>query len=137
MPLRGADILALRKDPGLPRVLKGESKSRAVLVPAVVREAIDGLESDGGRPSAFDWSFIADHLWEAGEDDLAKFVEDCQTSATSDGHFEQMVFVLCGNDPAPRFAKASGASVSPIARRFVGVQAAKHADLVNAVYAAP
>ncbi len=132
-PLRGADIFALRRENRLPRVLKGESKSRAKMAPAVVQKAVDGLNANAGRPSPFDWSFIADYLWAIKEDDLARFVEDCQTSSTTDGHFEHLVFAFAGNNPGPALASIGGAPAT-IRRRCVGVEVDGHQGLVEQAY---
>jgi Cap4 SAVED domain len=63
MALRGDDFIGVRADAQQHlHFLKGESKSRAALSGATIKEARDALARDGGRPTATSLLFVADRL---------------------------------------------------------------------------
>lgn len=65
MALRGDDFIGVRIDAEEHlHFLKGESKSRAVLSRATIKEAREALVRDGGRPTAVSLLFVADRLME-------------------------------------------------------------------------
>jgi hypothetical protein len=79
-PMQGDDLVALSAD-GVPRLLKGEAKSRAALDRSTVEKADKALNDRDGRPKAETLGFLSMVLRERGADDWAErieaFLDDC------------------------------------------------------------
>lgn len=75
MAMRGDDVIAVRdSDDGQPlEIMKGETKSRAVLGAGVLTEARSSLDRDGGLPSPHALTFVATRLREMGQTGLANY----------------------------------------------------------------
>lgn len=101
MALRGDDFIGVRTaaDQHL-HFLKGESKSRAALAGATIREARDALERDGGRPTATSLLFVADRLMEQTDSRQVlgrRIRNEVATRATPSSHVGHMLFAVSGN----------------------------------------
>ncbi len=75
--MKGDDVLAFDFRGRKPRIIIGEAKFRGVPSKAAVEEIIKGLNSSyqGGLPASL--QFVADRLYESGQDELADQVENC------------------------------------------------------------
>lgn len=75
--MKGDDVLAFDFRGRRPRIIIGEAKFRGVPSKAAVEEIIKGLNSSyhGGLPASL--QFVADRLYESGQDVLADQVESC------------------------------------------------------------
>ena len=73
--MRGEDVIGINTTGTRVRFLKGESKSRANLPPAVIRQARKALNANGGSLSIHAMGFIETRLRESGNDTLANHFE--------------------------------------------------------------
>ncbi|MEL7982789.1 Hachiman antiphage defense system protein HamA [Vreelandella titanicae] len=75
--MKGDDVLAFDFRGRRPRIIIGEAKFRGVPSKAAVEEIIKGLNSSyhGGLPASL--QFVADRLYESGQNVLADQVESC------------------------------------------------------------
>lgn len=75
--MKGDDVLAFDFRGRKPRIIIGEAKFRGVPSKAAVEEIIKGLNSSyqGGLPASL--QFVADRLYESGQNELADQVENC------------------------------------------------------------
>lgn len=75
--MKGDDVLAFDFRGGRPRIIIGEAKFRGVPSKKAVEEIIKGLNSSyhGGLPASL--QFVADRLYESGQNALADQVESC------------------------------------------------------------
>ena len=131
--MRGNDVIAIRNFKKRWRLLKAESKSRAALSPAVVTQAIDGLNQHSGRPNPSSLAFIAHRLRELNRDAEAEVFEDLQSRTPKLDEVEQMVFTVSGNDPTTQLQQAH-AKGAPVTRHFVGCVIADHQSFINALF---
>ena len=101
MALRGDDFIGIRVDAeDHLHLLKGESKSRAVLGRATITEARAALSRDGGRPTATSLLFIADRLMDHADDRRAlgrKIRNEVATRAVPPGRIGHVLFAVSGN----------------------------------------
>jgi hypothetical protein len=74
--LRGEDLIGTERTPRDVRFLKGESKSRSNLTPAVVAEAREMLAANDGRPSQHALGYLMHRLFELQQDELAIIIEE-------------------------------------------------------------
>lgn len=77
--MKGDDVLAFDLDSDPVRIIVGESKFRATSSKAVVTEMIEGLvrSHKGGIPASL--QFVADRLFETGDEDTGTRVLECAT----------------------------------------------------------
>jgi hypothetical protein len=137
MAMRGDDVIGMIRDPatGRLRFLKAESKSRAALAAAVVAEAREGLEKDGGLPSPHALQFISDRLMEMEENELADAIDDALLKhGIPPNTVRHLLFTFSGNDPSGSLRASLQAYAGPIGQHGVGVRVAGHVDFVGAVY---
>ncbi|WP_055648496.1 Hachiman antiphage defense system protein HamA [Shewanella sp. Sh95] len=75
--MKGDDVLAFDFRGRKPRIIIGEAKFRGVPSKAAVEDIIKGLNSSyqGGLPASL--QFVADRLYESGQNNLADQVESC------------------------------------------------------------
>lgn len=103
MALRGDDFIGVRTAAdGQMHFLKGESKSRAALAGATIREARDALTRDGGRPTATSLLFIADRLMEHADARQVlgrRIRNEVAARAAPPARVAHMLFTLSGNAP--------------------------------------
>lgn len=139
MALRGDDVLGVARGPkNALRILKGESKSRAVLASGVVEEAGAALDRAGGRPTRHTVLFVADRLREMKEDDLALELERSVLASFSGVEVEHLIFVLCGNDPGQMLTTHLASSTAKKRRRHaIGVHLPDHAKAISSLFKDP
>lgn len=137
MAMRGDDIIGLIRDPVTSRLrfLKAESKSRAALAAAVVAEAREALEKDGGLPSPHALAFISDRLMEMEEEELANAIDDALLKhGIAPNTVRHLLFTFSGNDPSDHLRASLQAYAGPIGQNGVGVCVTGHVDFVANVY---
>lgn len=137
MAMRGDDVIGMRQDPqtGGLLFLKTEAKSRIALTAAVVVEAREGLDKDGGLPSPHALSFISDRLAEVGNDVLADAIIDAQLKHGIQAQsMQHLLFTLSGNNPEAQLRGSLQAYVGGIGQWSVGLRIEGHAAFVAAVY---
>jgi Cap4 SAVED domain len=134
MSMRGDDIIALRREPGQPRVLKGEVKSRVSLTPSVVGEACASLDESHGRPKPQTLGFIAHQLRLTGRDVEAEAVEDLMQANLGAKDIAHLVFTMSENAPDTRLARHAKATSKVRDRRLVGLRVTGHQDFIRAVF---
>ncbi|MBM1170628.1 Hachiman antiphage defense system protein HamA [Microvirga arabica] len=137
MAMRGDDVIGITKDQVTDRLrfLKAEAKSRAMLGGGVVAQARDGLDKDGGLPSAHALSFISSRLQELGEHALADAIIDAQLKigiAVQDTR--HLLFTFSGNAPDAYLTAALQTYTGPIAQWSVGLRVDGHTGFVGAIY---
>ncbi len=119
-------------------LLKGESKSYAMLTDAVIEKAAEALDRDLGRPGRHAVLFIATRLRETGKDAdaaLAAQLEEAVVAGFSGSTVEQFLFALTGVDPNTLLSThLTGASKKKRLRHAVGVQIDDHADFVKLLF---
>lgn len=132
--MRGDDVIALRKARTRWHVLKAESKSRGSLGGSVVKQAVDGLVRNAGRPNPSSLAFISTRLREEDRHAEADVIDDLQSETPRAGEVEHLVFTLSGNDPQ-KHLKAHLAATGGVTRRnMVGCVIADHQDFINEVF---
>ena len=137
MAMRGDDVIGMLRDAatGHLRFLKAESKSRAALAAAVIAEAREGLEKDGGLPSPHALEFISDRLMEIGEDDLANAIDDALLKhGIPPNTVRHLLFTFSGNDPSDGLRASLQAYAGPIRQHGVGLRIPAHVDFVASVF---
>jgi hypothetical protein len=138
MAMRGDDLIGLLRDPATGRLsfLKGEAKSRVSLATGVLAEAREGLDKDGGLPSAHALEFISSRLMEAGEEELADAIDDALLKhGLAPQSVQHLLFTFSGNDPAGYLRASVQAYAGGFVQRYVGVRVAAHGAFVADVYA--
>jgi hypothetical protein len=132
--MRGDDVIALRMAKTRWHVLKGESKSRASLSTSVVKEAVDGLGKNAGRPNPSSLAFISARLRELGRDAEAEVFDELQSKTPRLGEIEHLVFTLSGNDPTPHLQIHVGGTSAACRRHLIGCVIQDHPDFINQVF---
>lgn len=138
MAMRGDDVIGILQDPGTQRLcfLKTEAKSRINLTARVVQEARQGLDKDGGLPSAHALSFISARLLELNLDlPLVDAIDDAQrVHGIPEQSVRHLLFTFSGNAPAGLLSQSFQTYVGPITQWGVGLHIQGHAAFVGAVY---
>lgn len=135
MALRGEDLLGVAQSGSTLRFLKAESKSRARLSSTVVEEARVALNAHDGRPSAHAMLFVADRLYELGEEALARlFDEHAHRRDIATSQLVHLTFGFSGNDSTSFFTKDLKACGRDIEQHAIGLVIKDHADFIKAVY---
>jgi len=132
--MRGDDVLGFQFDQVPPKVLKTESKSRANLTNAVVKEASDGLCRHQGRPNPSTLSFISRRLREMDQHDLAELIEELQESDIPLASISHLIFTLSGNDPANVLVSEAKSPIKAISRQLAGCLIPDHASFIAQVF---
>jgi hypothetical protein len=131
--MRGDDVIGLRKANSKWNILKAESKSRASLGQAVVKQAIEGLCRHNGRPNPSSLAFISHRLREEDRDEEADVIEGLQDRTPRAGQIEHLIFTLSGNDPSKHLKLHLGDEETP-RRHLVGCVIEGHGDFINGVF---
>jgi hypothetical protein len=135
MPMRGNDVIAVDATAQPVRVLKCECKSRAVLSSAVVTEAAESLDKDGGRPNPSTLAFISKRLYEENRDDEAHVYRDLQVKgAITPRMISHLIFVLSGNDSSSYLKASPKAKRQGIKRESAGIVITDHGTFVTKVF---
>ena len=137
LAMRGDDVVGFNfhlKPVGL---LKGESKSRAVLNNGALNEARTALRKNKGLPGAFSIEFIVDQLADAGHTKLARRIkaEACGARLLDKREIAHLLFVFTGNDPVALLSVHLCALKTPDIRQLaVAVHCDKHQSMIKAVF---
>ncbi|MDP1572029.1 MAG: SAVED domain-containing protein [Vicinamibacterales bacterium] len=135
MPMHGNDVVAVDPAQNPVRVLKGECKSRAAFGPAVVKEAAEGLDKDGGRPNPSTLAFIAKRLYEDKRDAEANVYRDLQCSgAITPRQVTHLIFGLCGNDPSAHLQAVPKPKRGGIRRETAAIVITDHSAFIEKVF---
>lgn len=132
--MRGDDVIALRKAKTRWHVLKAESKSRTTLTPSVIKEAIDGLSRNAGRPNPSSLAFISARLRELDRDDEADIFDELQARTPKLGEIEHMVFTLSGNNPTNQLKHHLQNGSTQCRRHLIGCVIKDHPKFINGVF---
>ncbi len=133
--LRGEDLIGISREQKRIRFLKGESKSRAALSPAVVEEARKALKANNGRPSQHAMAFVMHRLLEMGKKDLALTFEDhllLKTIAVED--LVHLLFGFSENDASTALQADLEAYSGKIEQHAVNVQIEDHQGFIASIY---
>jgi hypothetical protein len=127
MALRGDDFIGVRiNESNELALLKGESKSRAVLGSTTISEARGALSRDNGRPTPTSLLFVADRLMEAGGDQesLGKRIRtEVAVHAIPPSRIAHAMFGLCGNDASASLSTDLKAATADRPQIVAGLQA--------------
>lgn len=138
MALRGDDIIGVRVGgSGQLHVLKGESKSRANLAGATVREARQALCRDGGRPTATSLLFIADRLMEHADVRAAlgrAIRNEFAARALPPARIDHALFTMSGNAPPQALHDDLQAADALRTPTVVHLRIADHQAFISASY---
>lgn len=133
--LRGEDLIGVARQQKRTRFLKGESKSRVALTPAVIAEARKALKANKGRPSAHAMAFVMRRLREMKRDDLALIFEDYLLLKTiADEDLVHLLFGLSGNDASAALKADLQAYAGKIEQHSVNFYIEDHPDFIASVY---
>jgi hypothetical protein len=133
--MRGEDVIGISREKKRVRFLKGESKSRETLTPAVVEEARVALKANRGRLSQHAMGFMADRLREMGEEDLALVFEEYlveKTVAAED--LVHLIFGLSGNDASGALEADLKAYTGKIEQHAVNLRIDDHQKFIGSIY---
>lgn len=136
MAMRGADLLAVRGHDVLKiKFIKGEVKSRKALSLGVMNEAYNALGKDNNRPSAHSLAFLADRLYEEGNDELASLIDDALlTYQIKDTQISHLIFTFSGNEPTKILNLALSNYKGSVSQYSVGLHISEHQEFIKAVY---
>lgn len=137
MAMRGDDVIGMLQDPGTHRLIfiKAEAKSRAKLTKQALTEAREGLDKDGGLPSAHALAFIAERLLELGNEPLADAIDDAQLiHGIQPQDVRHLLFTFSGNAPDALLTAALTSYSGAIQQWAIGLHVEEHAMFVAAVY---
>ena len=135
MPMHGNDVIGVDTTGRTVRVLKCESKSRAVFGNTVVEEAAKALDLHDGRPNPSTLAFIAKRLYEERRDEEANVFRDLQVDGkVSASSITHMIFGLSGNDPSEFLAGCPKPKQRGIKRESAAILIKDHGAFVSEVY---
>ncbi len=135
MALRGDDIVALLKDSsGKLKFLKGESKSRISLVPAIIKQAGEALDRNRGRPNRHSVLFVANRLRELGDDELAAMLENSLIDGFRTAQIEHLLFTFSGNNPESILNTHLSSCKKKRTRHAVGMHITDHRKFVELLF---
>jgi hypothetical protein len=137
MSMRGDDLIAVRMPEEGPPIefMKGETKSRATLAAAVLAEARDALDKDGGLPSPHALAFVSDRLREIGNTELADAIDDAQlVTRILPAQLCHYLFIFCGNKPDVLMRTNLTAYAGDINQLYVGLRISTHQAFIKDVY---
>ncbi|ELE1939531.1 DUF1837 domain-containing protein [Vibrio cholerae] len=131
--MKGDDVLAFDFRGQKPRIIIGEAKFRGTPSKLAVEEIINGLNSSyqGGLPASL--QFVADRLYESGNNVLADQVESCALHMTNGNLDLNYVGILLSNQNS---ANPINTHADSNIRELVMISLAvsKPIDLVNACF---
>lgn len=116
--------------------LKVEAKSRQKLSQSVVDAAREALDSHDGRPSPHSLGFVADRLYEIGEEEKADQILVFQSKLdVDDDQIEHMLFTYSSNHPQAYLKADQGSYCGNFYQNTVAVHSAFHTSIVQEVFA--
>lgn len=139
MALRGDDFIGVHfdKDVGDLILLKGESKSRAVLSATTITEARRSLDRDKGRCTPISLLFVADRLLEReGEDKaLGKILRyEVALKTLPPENINHALFTLTGNAPKTILEKDLKAADTNRVQNVINISIADHQEFIKETY---
>jgi hypothetical protein len=138
MSMRGDDAIGVYfPDNGTGDIafLKMESKSRRNLSKSVVDTARGALESYEGRPSPHSLGFVADRLYEMGEEEKADQIILFQSKIDiDDEQVEHMLFTYSANNPESYLKADQTSCKSNYYQNTVGIYSTSHTLIINTVF---
>jgi hypothetical protein len=136
MALRGDDLIGIAHDKmNRLLMLKGESKSRANLSSAVLKEAGTALDGDRGRPTRHSVLFVAERLREQGKDALAEELEEAVLRSFRRIPVAHLLFVLTGSRPKSLLSThLTAVAKKRRVRHAVGLRIADHVKFIKLLF---
>lgn len=137
LAMRGDDVIGFDLSVSPVGLLKGESKSRAALADATLKDIRKALRRNKGRPSAHTIAFIVDQLVDAGKIKLARRIEGETAGARllSKRQLAHLHFVFCGNDPTALLqAHLTPLNIPGITQLAVAIHCKDHQATIGKVY---
>ena len=139
MSMRGDDAIGVyfpQEDGDDIAFLKVEAKSRQKLSQSVVDAAREALDTHDGRPSPHSLGFVADRLYELGEEDKADQILEFQSGLDlDDDQVEHMLFTYSSNDPEDYLKADQKSYEGNIYQNTVAVHSSSHTTIVQTVFA--
>jgi hypothetical protein len=139
MALRGDDFIGVKygSEDGL-RLLKGESKSRAVLVKTTITEAREVLNRDNGHCTPISLLFVADRLLERGgeEEELGRALrKEVGTKSMAARRIDHVLFTMSGNVPPSALDEDLRDADNLRNHTVINIMIEDHQDFIAEVYA--
>ncbi|HEY1760641.1 MAG TPA: Hachiman antiphage defense system protein HamA [Bryobacteraceae bacterium] len=139
MALRGDDFIGVvyAKSQGGLRLLKGESKSRAVLAKTAITEARAVLDRDHGRCTAISLLFVADRLLDrTGADrELGRAIRaEVGTKSLRPHRIDHLLFTLSGNAPRASLKANLDACDKRRGQTVINMRIDDHQDFIAEIY---
>lgn len=134
MSMRGDDIIAVRREGGRVKVLKGEVKSRANLHGGTVDEACAMLTSHDHRPKPASLAALTRILRQLNQDEMADLIERVQTRIVRHDDVTHFLFTMSGNDPERALRDRAGPRPPIDDRRVVGLRIEDHQAFIEGVF---
>ena len=138
MALRGDDFIGVGEDEQERLcLLKGESKSRRALTPAVISEARQRLSSDDGRPTPISMLFTADRLLQSRNKDEElgrKIRNEVALRAVPSGRITHALFTLSENNSGDELEKDLAAADDSHRHVSAGMQVEDHREFISEIY---
>jgi hypothetical protein len=100
----------------------------------VVKEAVDGLSRNAGRPNPSSLAFISARLRELDRDEEADVFDGLQAQAPRLGEIEHLVFTLSGNNPTNQLKRHLPDGSTPRRRHLIGWVIEDHQDFINDLF---
>lgn len=117
--------------------LKVEAKSAQALSKNTVNEARKALDGYEGRPSPHSLTFVADRLYDMGEEEKADQIILFQSKIDiDDEQVEHMLFTYSANNPKTYLKVDQASYDSGYYQNTVGVYTASHTLIINNVFSA-
>jgi hypothetical protein len=133
--LRGEDVIGIECVKTKVRFLKGESKSRVALTPAVVAEARDALKSHHGRPSQHAMAFVMQRLFDQGDSATAQIFEEYLLEKTIPVQdLIHLMFALSGNDASEQLKSDLKGYSGNIEQHAVNLRIKDHQKFISSIY---
>jgi hypothetical protein len=137
MAMRGDDVIGMNLDPQTNRLrfLKAEAKSYATLTKKVITLARQGLDKDGGLPSAHALEFIAERLFEIRNTTLSDAIDDALLpNGISPSSVSHLLFVFSGSDAATMLRASVTAYAENFNQRYVYLRIPTHQAFIASIY---
>ena len=133
--LRGEDVIGIACENTRVRFLKGESKSRVAITPAVVAEAREALKSNHGSLSHHAMSFVMKRLFDQGDNATAKLFEEYMLEKTIPVQdLVHLIFTLSGNDASEQLESDQKAYTGKIEQHAVNLRIEDHQRFISSIY---
>ena len=92
------------------------------------------LDRDRGRPTLHSVLFVAERLSQAGQDDLAKELEEAVLRSFRDNSVEHLLFTVSGNDPNKHLLEHLETCKKRRRRYVVGVRVEDHREFIEQLF---